>query len=410
MVKTNGKMTSSIDKVRRLTVPLVALAAVLTGLVSGGCEGPDYPEPTQQYSAVGGFELTAVTEDPGPYSVGYAERDYWYPYSMGLDAAGDLLVNNCRGAFIERFRLEEDGGAQWTAYWAWGRGHDEDTYPLFVCGYGDDPDLVLVSEAYTVGMHGARAYLLELPEPDQPGEMGRPPWAYIYTSRPTDTRDVGFAWVSPVRRTFFNFYQPGDIAAEPFPGGSVIVSDTGTGAIRLYDADGVILATGGGTGDQEGVFRLPLGLAYGPGQTLAVADTWNHRIQLFEIIDTPQDPEDPDYKRDYTLPKLFAYRRTIGSFGYHNGEMSAPYGVCFDDDGNIYVADTRNGRVQKFDGEGRLLAVIYGEGDWRLRAPLDVVVDLNGDLLVLDAFVWYAPWDEAPLPDEGGRVIRFRRR
>jgi len=388
-------------------------AAVVILLSAAACDSVVYPEPTESYSVVGGFELTATVDEPGPHSIGIAEYDYWYPYSMDIDQSGNLLVTNIRGAFLERFELHEDGGAEWTAYWAWGRGRDEHCYPLFVTNYGPDPDIVVVSESYSLDTggqfpEGASAYYLLLPAPELPITPGRPGWNNIYTSQPPFKHGYQ-EWENPVLQQYSNMYQPGDVTTEPVPGTMIVVSDTSSGMLRLFNSLGTLLAEGGGMGDQEGVFRLPLGIDYGPDQMLAVADTWNHRVQLFEIIDTPTDEDHPDYVPGYDKQKLFAYRRTIGGFGAHNGGLSAPYGVCFDTTGNVYVADTRNARVQKYDGEGNLLAVIYGEGEWRLRMPLDVAVDDNGDLLVLDAFIWYEPWERDFEPDEGARIIRFRR-
>ena len=159
-----------------------------------------------------------------------------------------------------------------------------------------------------------------------------------------------------------------------------------------------------GEKEDSGFFRTPIGLSSDVNGRTIVADTWNHRIQVFSLIeDTDNDDEDaPPYK--------FKFEDALGGLGTNNSELSAPYSTATDSEGNIYVADTRNARVQKYNADGYLLAIITGSGHWRLRAPLDLVVTPTGDLWVADAYIWYEPWDDEPsYPEEFARMILFRK-
>jgi DNA-binding beta-propeller fold protein YncE/4-amino-4-deoxy-L-arabinose transferase-like glycosyltransferase len=54
--------------------------------------------------------------------------------------------------------------------------------------------------------------------------------------------------------------------------------------VLRYALDGTVLGAWGGEGEQLGLFRAPVGLAVdAAGQTLYVADTYNHRLQLFRL-------------------------------------------------------------------------------------------------------------------------------
>jgi DNA-binding beta-propeller fold protein YncE len=96
----------------------------------------------------------------------------------------------------------------------------------------------------------------------------------------------------------------------------------------------------------------------------------------------------------------------LGDEGSAEGQFQAPNGVTTDEAGNIYVVDTGNDRIQKFDSDGNFLlmwgwgvrtgasqfqicpsdcqAGIYGSGDGQFRRPSDVAVDASGYAYVTD--------------------------
>ncbi len=61
-------------------------------------------------------------------------------------------------------------------------------------------------------------------------------------------------------------------------------------------------------------------------------------------------------------------------------------GISVGDDGSVYVADTGNRRIQKFDGWGRLLGTFGGRRLQRdlFKGPSDVAVGRDGVLFVSD--------------------------
>ena len=58
------------------------------------------------------------------------------------------------------------------------------------------------------------------------------------------------------------------------------------------------------------------------------------------------------------------------------GQFNAPRGVAVDQQGNIYVADTGNDRIQQFTSAGTLLAKwgSRGSGDGEFSQPLALTV------------------------------------
>ncbi|HET6457362.1 MAG TPA: Ig-like domain-containing protein, partial [Nitrosopumilaceae archaeon] len=77
----------------------------------------------------------------------------------------------------------------------------------------------------------------------------------------------------------------------------------------------------------------------------------------------------------------------FGSFGGGLGQFNSPRGITTDPQGNIYVADGNNHRVQKFDHNGNYLLTIGKQGVpySYIRLPFDVeVIDSTGTVYVAD--------------------------
>jgi hypothetical protein len=66
--------------------------------------------------------------------------------------------------------------------------------------------------------------------------------------------------------------------------GQVWVSDAHTDRVSLYTADGQLLLTLGGRGVDPGRFSFPAGIAAHPDGRVAVADSFNRRIQVFRLL------------------------------------------------------------------------------------------------------------------------------
>jgi DNA-binding beta-propeller fold protein YncE len=66
--------------------------------------------------------------------------------------------------------------------------------------------------------------------------------------------------------------------------------------------------------------------------------------------------------------------------------LNLPWGIATDRAGNVYIADWRNDRIQKFDPQGRYLASwgTPGEGPGEFRRPSGVAVDQEGNIYVAD--------------------------
>jgi uncharacterized protein (TIGR03663 family) len=98
-----------------------------------------------------------------------------------------------------------------------------------------------------------------------------------------------------------------------------------------------------------------------------------------------QDTTGRDYPSDAAV---IAPERVWGGPGAGDGEFAEPRGLAVDGRGNLYVADTKNSRIQVFDPSGRFLRAFgkKGAGDGELNEPCGVTVDSEGEVWVADTW------------------------
>ncbi len=77
-----------------------------------------------------------------------------------------------------------------------------------------------------------------------------------------------------------------------------------------------------------------------------------------------------------------------GSPGPGDGQFNTPYHVATDADGNVYVADFNNHRLQKFDSNGVFIAKwgSNGTGDGQFNSPMGIAIDTTGNVYVADFY------------------------
>jgi len=99
----------------------------------------------------------------------------------------------------------------------------------------------------------------------------------------------------------------------------------------------------GTLGNDKGKFDAPSGITFDEDNDLLyVADTDNHRVQVFEIVSGNTCPSDTDRIIDGVC-----FVEEFGSSGSSDGKFNSPSGLALDMTNDLlYVADTDNHRVQ----------------------------------------------------------------
>ena len=93
--------------------------------------------------------------------------------------------------------------------------------------------------------------------------------------------------------------------------------------------------------------------------------------------------------RDYpSAPETIPPARQWGGQGAGRGELAEPRGLAADARGNLYVADTKNSRIEVFDGNGQFLREFgsKGSGNGQFNEPCGLAVDPQGDIWVADTW------------------------
>ncbi|HTR75364.1 MAG TPA: hypothetical protein VMH33_08935 [Solirubrobacterales bacterium] len=81
------------------------------------------------------------------------------------------------------------------------------------------------------------------------------------------------------------------------------------------------------------------------------------------------------------------YSLSFGSTGSGNGQLTRPGGMAIDPEGDIWVVDTTDNRLEQFNGAGGYLSQVRPEASSKcaLSRPTAVAIDAAGDLWVTDS-------------------------
>ena len=190
--------------------------------------------------------------------------------------------------------------------------------------------------------------------------------------------------------------------------GKVYIADTLGNRVRAVNPDGVITTVAGTgepgyAGDGEpghgAKLNLPTGLAIGFNNSLLIADTGNNVVRELGsdgVIRTVAGTGEAGYRGDGG-PASYAV-------------LHAPGGLAFDDEGNLYIADTLNERLRRIDINAQISTVAgTGEGgDSRDDAPaIQARLDLAANPLAgMGQGVAVGPRGEVVLADAMNHKVR----
>jgi sugar lactone lactonase YvrE len=187
--------------------------------------------------------------------------------------------------------------------------------------------------------------------------------------------------------------------------GKIYVCDTQSTSLTVFDLRKHEVRLMGVSG--EGKLSKPVDVAVSPDGYKYVADTQRPAIFVF-------DPRDkfvrligqPDFRPvslavhgdglyvcDFKNHQILVFHRhngnllrTIGKPGQGPGELGGPLGIAVDPEGNVYVSEIVNCRLQKFAPDGKSLKTFGNRGDQpgTFTRPKHIALDGEGNLYVVD--------------------------
>jgi len=137
----------------------------------------------------------------------------------------------------------------------------------------------------------------------------------------------------------------------------IFVADSGNHRVQVFLSDGTLVGGWGRRGGGPGEFLFPSGVAVGPKGDVFVADTGNDRVQVFD--------SDGTFARQWPL-------RAPGAIA-----VSAT---------QVAVAEPDGSRIQIFGLDGAQARTIgaFGDGPGQFKHPSGLAWDEEGDLVVAD--------------------------
>ena len=201
---------------------------------------------------------------------------------------------------------------------------------------------------------------------------------------------------------------------------NLYVADGTTRQIMIFDQAGQFLKAIGG---QEWFERLSHVTVSRDGSRVFAVDTGNirstsHQVRVFDVqsgkhlfdigergekegqLNLPRDAElGPDGNlyivdggnfRVQVFDQQGNVIRSIGTLGRRYGQFARPKGIAIDPAGNVYVSDAAHGNFQIFSNEGELLLFVgersesFGPAKYMLPAGIDV--DEDGRIYMVDQY------------------------
>ncbi|TAK32113.1 MAG: TIGR03663 family protein [Chloroflexota bacterium] len=161
--------------------------------------------------------------------------------------------------------------------------------------------------------------------------------------------------------------------------GNIYVVDGLNNRVQKFDSSGKLLAQAGKQGSGQGEFQPSAGGAWG----IAVDSRGN--VYVADTWNHRVQKFDSDLK---FVAQWGEHLDTQGAAQGNPGKFYGPRGVAIDNQDNVYVTDTGNKRVQVFDTSGKFIAAFGGAGNapGQFNEPVGIGADGTGNIWVADTW------------------------
>ena len=154
--------------------------------------------------------------------------------------------------------------------------------------------------------------------------------------------------------------------------GNVYVTDMNNNRIQKFNSSGEFVSATGSYGTADGQFKYPYGIVVDEMDIIYVLDAFNYRVQKLNS--------------DLKFVSKWGDQESIGF------KLYMPHEIAVSNEGNIILSDRQNHRISVFTKEGALVKRFgdFGEGDGikggLFSEPHGVAVNEDGDIFVCDRY------------------------
>jgi len=217
---------------------------------------------------------------------------------------------------------------------------EEDAFGDFLFGEEDQSSKSIILKPYGVGFYDGAIFVVDT----------RGPGYVIFDFKNKKAHTIsGHGMVNPINITFDEI-------------GNRYIADGAAGKILIFDNQNKFVRSIRPSED-----FMPTDVVI-KNDKLYVVETKNHRIQVLSKTDGR---------------KITAF----GKAGSKSGELYHPTNIRFDSEGNIYIADTSNFRIQKFTAEGKFISTFgsVGTGLGQFARPKGIALDKSNLIYSVDS-------------------------
>jgi sugar lactone lactonase YvrE len=354
-----------------------------------------YNQRVQKFTAEGDFLMKFGSRGNSDGQFGTSSYYYYGPSDIAIENDGDIWVADFYNSRIQKF---DSSGNFVLKFGTSGTGDGQFNYPSGLHLYNDE-------YLYIADSQNNRIQIFDLSGnyQDEYGSAGRDNgffnWPFdilisegssIYVADAYNYRvqkfDLEWNYISKFGTNLqseYKFIHPWTVTTDDF--GNIYTVDNGRDLVKKYSSSGEFLLEFGGRGAEEGEFYEPETISIDTQGNIYVAEFYNNRVQKFDsngnfllMFGWGVDDGTSEFQ-------ICTSNCQAGISGSGLGQIKQPEGIVICNN-QIYLSDTYNHRIQKFDLEGNYVSQFgsLGTGDGQLKYPWGIECDLEGNIYVAD--------------------------
>jgi len=213
----------------------------------------------------------------------------------------------------------------------------------------------------------------------------------VYAADDGNNRIDIFAPAGPFSRSFPDAAGPANVNGVAVDAaGNAYVTEFAAGKVNVYNSAGTVIGSAGtGNGTTAGKLKSPYGPVLDSAGNIYVAERDNQRISKFspsgQFLFALGYDVTPGGSTGLETCTTSCQAGTVGAGA---GQLTDPQGIAVASNGDIYVGDFTNDRIEVYSSAGAFLRTIGASGSaaGQITHPIGIALDSAGNVYVADSF------------------------